>query len=228
MRLCPTCGISALLLAAALAAPFGAGAVTADPRSDAPEGPRPATASFVDAANYAEALARWRGAADVNGWIGARFHYDRARALRLSETQRQANGRLPIIEPAAFFAAPSGVCVDLARFAVETLRAIEPAARPRYLMIEFDPQLIEGNLLRRHWLVSFERADGRYFFADSKRPGHVAGPYADTETFIADYARYRGRPIVSFREVESYERQRRAMATPAGRADRPPAAEAGP
>jgi hypothetical protein len=28
---------------------------------------------------------------------------------------------MPIIEPAAFFAKPSGVCIDLARFAVETL-----------------------------------------------------------------------------------------------------------
>jgi len=228
MRPRPTFGIAALLLAAALAAPFGANAATADPRSDAPEGPRPASGAFIDAPSYAEALARWRGTNDVNGWIGARFHYDRARALRLSETQRQAKGRLPIIEPAAFFAAPSGVCVDLARFAVETLRAVEPAARPRYLMIEFDPQVIEGNVLRRHWLVSFERADGRYFFADSKRPGHVAGPYADTQAFIADYARYRGRPIVSFREVESYERQRRTMATATRRVDRAPAVEAGP
>jgi len=29
--------------------------------------------------------------------------------------------------------------VDLARFAVETLRAVAPETKPRYLMIEFDP-----------------------------------------------------------------------------------------
>jgi hypothetical protein len=43
-----------------------------------------------------DALAAWHSAEDVNAWIGARFEYDTARAMRLSETQRQASGRLPI------------------------------------------------------------------------------------------------------------------------------------
>jgi hypothetical protein len=112
------------------------------------------------------------------------------------------------------------VCVDLARFAVETLHVIEPAAKPKYIMIEFEPVTVHGNTLRRHWLVFFERNEKRYFFADSKRPGHVAGPYSSTEEFIAEYARYRGRYIVSHRELESYQRRMRTFATaqPAGRA----------
>ena len=36
-----------------------------------------------------------------------------------------------------FFAAPSGICEDLSRFAVETLRQIDPDAKARYVMIEF-------------------------------------------------------------------------------------------
>ena len=162
----------------------------------------------------------WQGATDVNDWIGARFEYDMARAMRLSETQRERNGRMPILEPREFFVAPSGVCVDLARFAVETLRVVDPGARPAYVMIEFDPVAIAGNTLRRHWVVSFRRDGKQYFFADSKRPGHIAGPYESTQEFIAEYARYGGRPIVSFREVESYERKTRTLA--AKRTGEPP------
>lgn len=199
-------------LVALLAACATPAAPTADAASDAPEGRIAVATPLKDAPDYAAALRLWNGADDVNAWIAARFQYDMARALQLSETQRTRNGRMPITAPAAFHAAPRGVCVDLSRFAVETLRAIDPAARPRYLTIEFDPVTIAGNTLRRHWLVVFERDGGLYFFADSKRPGYMAGPYARTEDFIADYARYRGRTIVSFREAETYERRMRTMA----------------
>jgi len=211
----------------AAAAPAGLAATgtassagAADPLSDAPEGPPPAAAVPVpEAATYAEALARWRSPAELNAWIGARFRYDMQRALQLSETQRQRNGHLPITAPADFFARPSGVCVDLSRFAVETLRAIAPETKPVYLMIEFDPVTLSGQTLRRHWLAGLQDAEGRrWFFADSKRPGHLAGPYADTQAFIAEYAPYRGRRIVSFQERGGYERQlrRRAGRTPQG------------
>lgn len=194
-----------------------AGPETADPASDAPA-PRPAApAPFVQGASYAASLALWRNAQDINAWIGARFDYDRARALQLSETQRQGAGRLAILAPEAFFAAPRGVCVDLSRFAVETLRVVDPGSRPAYLMIEFDPVSIAGHTLRRHWIASFVQDGQRYFFADSKRPGHLAGPYPDTAAFIADYSRYRGRRIVAFKEMDSYERTRR---TPAARQPR--------
>jgi hypothetical protein len=176
--------------------------------SDAPDDDRPRVA-FVDAPSYEAALSAWTSVEDVNAWIGARFEYDGARAMRLSETQRQANGGLPIHAPAEFFAAPKGVCVDLARFAVETLARVAPDLRPRYLMIEFDPVTIRGNALRRHWVASFERDGKLYFFADSKRPGHIDGPYASTRAFIDDYARYRGRAIVAFSERPTYERTAR-------------------
>jgi hypothetical protein len=213
MRLLP------LIVAMTLA---GCGSLpAADPASDAPGARFTDQARFTQAGTYAETLKRWRSAEDVNAWIGAKFEYDRARALQLSETQRQQNGRLPIHSPEAFFAAPSGVCVDLARFGVETLRTIDPAAKPAYVMIEFDPVKIAGNTLRRHWVASFERDGQRYFFADSKRPGHLAGPYASTQEYIDDYARYRGRQIVAYREVESYERRTRTLATKQSREARP-------
>jgi len=202
-----------LALAAALAVcGCGTPAGRADPASDAPEARAPGSHRYTQAPTYAETLKLWRGADDVNAWIGARFEYDMARAMLLSETQRRKNGRMPILAPEEFFAAPRGVCVDLSRFAVEALRAVAPGARPAYLMIEFDPVSIAGNTLRRHWVVSFEEGGKRYFFADSKRPGHIAGPYADTPAFIAEYAAYRGRNIVSYRELETYERQQRSRA----------------
>jgi hypothetical protein len=141
--------------------------------------------------------------------------------MQLSETQRQKNGRMPALTPEVFFAAPSGVCVDLSRFAIETLRAIAPESRPAYVMIEFDPVSIAGNTLRRHWVASFVRHGQHYYFADSKRPGHIAGPYGSTQEFVDEYARYRGRRVVSFREVDSYERKARTMAPQQPGVDRP-------
>ncbi len=79
-------------------------------------------------------------------------------------------------------------------------------------MIEFDPTQIAGNTLRLHWLVNFKRDGKSYFFADSKRPGLIAGPYNDAREFIGEYEQYRGRRIVTFRELESYQKQPRIQA----------------
>jgi transglutaminase superfamily protein len=185
----------------------------ADPMSDAPEQRAAVSGGGAPAvASYAEALRTWRSAEDLNAWLDERFEYDTARALRLSETQRARSGSLPIHEPRAFFASPRGVCVDVARFAVESLRVIDPQAKAGYLMIEFNPATLSGQTLRRHWVATFERDGQLYVFGDSKRPGHLAGPYADAAAFTADYARYRGREVVAFRLLPTFERQRRQLA----------------
>jgi len=145
-------------------------------------------------------------------WTSKHFSYDTARAIRLSETQRTKNERFSIYSPSEFFDTKAGVCVDLSRFGVETLRRIDPCSDPKYLMIEFNPIQIKGSTLRLHWLVSFKRDGKTYFFADSKRPGHIAGPYNDTQTFINEYEQYRGRKIVAFQELASYQKQRRTQA----------------
>ncbi len=186
-------------------------AQNADPASDAPEEPR-RVATFQDAASYSQALQSWRTPEDVNGWIGAKFQYDATRAMLLSETQRKKSGRLPVPQPQTFFLAPSGICVDLSRFTVETLRAIDPGLDAKYLMIEFAPITVGGNVLRMHWLASFTRDGKHYFLGDSKRPGHIAGPFDSTQEFVAAYSRYRNRPVLSFREPESYQRTERKMA----------------
>ncbi len=137
------------------------------------------TTVFKAAASYEEAIHVWKTPEDVNNWIAAHFTYDMARALLLSETQRAKNEKISIYDPSTFFDTKTGMCVDLSRFAFETLRRIDPGCNPKYLMIEFDPMEISGNVLRLHWLVSFKRDGKLYFFADSNRPGHIAGPYND-------------------------------------------------
>jgi hypothetical protein len=197
------------LLAALLA---GCAVVGAPAASDAPEARIRSPRTGPEPGSYAEALRLWRTPEEVNAWIGERFEYSHARALQLSETQRLRNGGLTIPAADAFFAAPNGVCVDLSRFAVDTLRAIDPGTRPSFLMIEFDPVTIAGNTLRRHWVATFRRDGQLWVFADSKRPGHLAGPYPDTKAFIAEYARYRGRAIVAHQERASHERTLRRAA----------------
>jgi len=177
-----------------------------------PEYIRDSTMVLKAADSYEQALRVWKTPEDINRWVAANFSYDRARALRLSETQRAKNGRISIHAPSEFFDTKTGVCVDLSRFGVETLRRIDPLSDPKYLMIEFDPIQTKGNMLRLHWLVSFRRDGKIYIFADSKRPGHIAGPYNDVQTFVIEYEKYRQRKIVAFRELDSYEKQRRPQA----------------
>jgi hypothetical protein len=206
-------------LALAFAAAGGGIARADDPSSDAPDARTRVALAQPTPPTYEAALRTWRDADDVNRWIGATFEYDMARAMLLSETQRQ-DRRLAIHRPQDFYAAPSGVCVDLARFGAEALRAIAPGTKPRYLMIEFAPVTVAGNTLRRHWLVSFERDGKRYYFADSKRPGVIAGPYDGNDAFIEAYARFRGREVVSYRDLDSFERTTRTLAVHHAREER--------
>ncbi len=165
------------------------------------------------APSYTQALQDWRQPEQLSAWAGQRFSYDPARALQFSATQRSVSTAPAIAEPAAFFDAPVGVCLDLSRFAVETLRQIAPQAEARYLMIEFEPVTLNGHTLRLHWIASFRRDGQIFFFADSERPGHIAGPYATAQTFIGDYAAYRGRPVLRFLELDSLQRQPRTLAS---------------
>jgi hypothetical protein len=190
------------------------GSHPADRFSDEPEHTGAARLPFKAVDSYDQALLIWRTPEDISGWIADSFVYDSARVILLSETQRSKNKRVPIFTPSEFFERKTGVCVDLARFGLETLRSLDPGNYPKYLMIEFEAMHIQGNTLRMHWLVSFRRDGKVYFFADSKRPGHIAGPYADTQAFISEYEQYRGRRILAFRELETYEKQQRIQARP--------------
>jgi len=196
---------SALLLCGCAGSP-----ATAD--FDEPEHARESALQFKAANSHERSMLIWKTPEDINAWTAANFSYDKARAIRLSETQRAKQAPLAIYTPSEFFDRKSGVCVDLARFGVETLKQIDPDSKPKYLMIEFEPIQIEENTVRLHWLASFKRNGQLYFFSDSKRPGQIVGPYGDIQTFIEQYQRYRGRAIVAYRELPSFQKQQRARA----------------
>ena len=178
---------------------------------DEPEIERDLSLLYKAADSYNRALDLWKTAEDINKWIAASFIYDKVRAIKLSSSQRTKNEGISVYKPSELFESKAGVCVDLARFGVETLRIIDPNSDPKYLMIEFDPIQIDGNTFRLHWLVSFKRDGMRYVFCDSKRPGYIAGPYNSTQDFINEYEQYRGRKIVAHRELESYQKQQKSQ-----------------
>jgi len=159
--------------------------------------------------SYTRALVTWKTAEEINKWVAGSFTYDRARAIELSSDRKNSKKGISIYKPSEFFVNKAGVCVDLARFGVETLKIINPNSDPNYLMIEFDPIQINGHTYRLHWLVSFKKDGKKYFFCDSKRPGFLAGPYNSTQAFINEYEQYRGRKIVAHRELESYKKKRK-------------------
>ena len=162
--------------------------------------------------SYDSAVAKWQDADDVNLWIGEHFSYDQSRASRLSA---DSDARPPIKTPAELYADKSGVCVDLARFAVETLRTVDPDSDPKYLMLELDPVVVDGRTFRRHWLATFSR-DGQVFaFADSNRPGVISGPYSTLHDLVSDYVDVRGREVVEARWLDTFKRKkvRRKRAT---------------
>ncbi|HVE50588.1 MAG TPA: hypothetical protein VNG69_13355 [Casimicrobiaceae bacterium] len=178
-----------------------------------PDEPAPRTVQSIRSslpASYAAALAMWKSPEDIAQFIDATFQYDRARALELAENPDGSERRAAIHAPEALFAKPAGVCVDLARFGVETLHRIDTRYQPRYLMIEFEPITVSGRTLRRHWVALFERDSALWAFADSWRPGHVAGPYPSLDAFIADYALARDRKIVAWQLRDGFERRKRA------------------
>jgi hypothetical protein len=183
--------------------------LAAEDFSEPPEHAQVSTAVSETLESYEHALQTWKTPADINAWIASNFSYDIRRSLRLSETQVTQQGQLSIHTPSEFFSIKSGTCVDLSRFAVETMKIISPQYVTKYLMIEFGPITINGNTLRRHWLVSFKRDRQKYFFADSNRPGLIVGPFNELDEFIREYERYRGRRVVAFREMESYQKDHR-------------------
>ena len=181
---------------------------TARKLSDAPEDLEKIHRA-LDYPSYAVALEKWKSINDVADWMRQYFSYDLSRALELSETNRRDIKKVAVYSPAELYLKKKGVCIDLARFGVETVRKIFPESHPKYVMIEFTPIIIKGKTIRKHWIASYQKEGKYYYFADSKRPGYIAGPYHDTEEFINQYERYRGREIVSFKELDDFKKKRR-------------------
>ena len=180
--------------------------------SDAPSDTLvPATKTFIDdSISYGTALRQWKTVEDVANWMKHNFRYDMERAKLLSENSR-AKGKERIYAPSELYRMKSGVCVDLSRFAVETINHIDAAKHPQYLLIEFEPLVLEGNILRNHWTAIYQDATGYFIFADSKRPGAIEGPYTKVEEFISEYQEFRNRKVISWRILPSYQKKGRNL-----------------
>ena len=157
-------------------------------------------------ANYEMLLEKWNSPEQVSAWIGENFRYDRDRAAMLSNSRKENGARPEIYDASKLFEKKSGICVDLSRFCVDTLKDVCPQSDPKYVKIEFEPVEFKGNVFRFHWVTSFKR-DGKIFImADSKRPGKIVGPYESLEDFSVEYERFRSRKIIEVRELDSFRK----------------------
>ncbi len=177
--------------------------------SDTPEENLQEFAQAGQPASYQEALKAWSSAEQISQWVKANFRYDLPRALEFSETKRKTNNERLVLSPAQLFERRSGVCLDLSRFCVESLAQVHGESQPKYFLIKFEPFEIKGNIFRAHWMASFRRDNRIYFFCDSHRPGHIAGPYSTPEEFIQEYEKYRARKVTQFQELETYVARKR-------------------
>jgi hypothetical protein len=157
--------------------------------------------------SYAQAIQNWKTVEEVNTWIADNFQYDMQRARRLAGGQGRQ--RVSVYDPAEVFRHKKGVCVDLARYACETLETINPDLSPRYLMIEFEPLQIGNSTFIRHWLIVYLKENQYFVLADTKRPGHISGPYSHLADFIAEYQSFRKRIIVSYKLTDTYKKKRK-------------------
>lgn len=189
---------------------FGANAQQLDKKElkllDVPE--KNEVTKVKDSISYEQALVQWKSVADINRWIGLNFHYDISRAIALG-SKREQGPKPSIHAPAEMFSIKSGICVDISRFAFETLKKIAPETEAYYLMIDFEPIEIQGSTIRKHWVLAYKQDDNFYITADSKRPGHISGPHVTIDSFIEQYQAYRQRKIVSFKLLNDYKKKQK-------------------
>lgn len=175
--------------------------------------------ALPDSINYAQALVLWKSVKEVNQWIGQNFHYDISRAIALGN--KRENGPKPAIFSAEeLYSIKSGICVDLSRFAYETLKMIDPEREAYYLMIDFEPIEIQGSVIRKHWVMAFKENGSFYVMADSKIPGVISGPYASIESYIKEYEAFRGRKIESFKLLNDYKKKKKQKLAKVRKADK--------
>lgn len=159
-------------------------------------------------ATYEKALNSWGSILDICNWMGNCFSYDMERAARLGD-DGNGNEKPRIYTPKELYVKKKGVCIDLARFAVETTRSIKSSIEVSYLMIEFEPVMIQGSVLKKHWMAVYRDEEKYMFFADSKRPGFIAGPFDLPDDFIREYQEFRKRRIISHKILKTYHKKKR-------------------
>jgi hypothetical protein len=159
---------------------------------------------------YEKAIQNWKTISDVNNWIKANFRYEMERAKQLANNSSEREN-ISILTPSEFYERKTGICVDLSRFAVETINHMDPSKRMQYLMIDFEPIVIDGKVLTKHWMAVYQDTSGYYTLADSKRPGYIAGPYKNMSAFITEYETFRNRKIITWQVLAGYGKNKKTM-----------------
>ena len=172
---------------------------------DGPAGQTSVQRDSKEEFSYEDVLRLWKSIDDINDWIVKNFSYDTTRAMKLALNQEES--RPAVFSPAETFLKKSGVCIDLARFTFETVRAIRPELEVKYLLIEFEPIVVGNSTFKKHWVVAFRESTGIFIFADTKRPGVTLGPYRDIQEYINEYQAYRQRKIYSYKLLESFQKR---------------------
>lgn len=185
--------------------------------SDAPE--KNTRKSDKDTTQYLETIGRWKSIEHINQWIGQNFHYDMSRAIALG-SKRNEDPKTTIFTPEEFFKVKSGICVDLSRFAFETLKKVDPEVEAYYLMIDFEPIEIQGSIIRKHWVLAYKLKDQFYITADSKVPGTISGPYDTIQDFITGYEKFRERKIERFKLLNDYKKTQKERLVKNQRSDK--------
>lgn len=129
---------------------------------------------------YTETVSRWKSYKDVAKWMSKHFSYDTG---RITEISYPSATPLSPRTPEETFELKSGICLDAAEFAAETLNRIDPLydARKVYLGTQHGPD---------HWVCSFTM-DGKLYIMDYGHPNRkrvgVYGPYNSLGEYVKFY-----------------------------------------
>jgi hypothetical protein len=151
---------------------------------------RPSSPETPPAVSYDAVLRNWKSHEDLVRWMEREFSFD-------AERFKKYEGTLP--EPRSAeetFRLKSGIYIDAARFAKETLNRMNPAYQARIAVIIMRPYTAN------HYVCSF-RKDGKFFVLDFgtplKRVTGLHGPYQTLD----EYGRFYEKSLPVKRRVEA-------------------------
>ena len=137
------------------------------PRVETPQ-ERPSPVEPLTAKTYAEIVSQWKSYQDLVRWMEKEFSFDMDRFRKFEKTLP------PPRTPEETFRLKSGIYIDTATFAKETLNRINPSYRAQIVVIIMRPYGYN------HYVCSF-RKDGKIFIMDYGTPYKemtgVHGPY---------------------------------------------------
>ena len=174
--------------------------------------------------SYSDAIASWKAPEDIALWMRDVFRYDLERALDLAE-DNSVRSDTRIFTPEETFSAGAGTCVDLCRFAVDTMRAHRSDDADE---LPHD-RVRAGQNCKAHVAATLARQSTSIHLASScsqtrNTPGEINGPYRSLTQFLDVYEARRKRRVVKhvssattfLREMQA-KRRRRAQKAAAPR-----------